>query len=406
MRTKLILLLLACVTIGVSYAYYTIFHTVTPYGNHYDLNVSAPLISRLRGKSEGPPSSRSHPLKLNDIQAVGSHNSYKQSVPHVEMALIRQSSEDAAKALDYSHLPLSDQLDLGMRQLEIDIYYDPNGGLYSDPLLPRITSLLPGAKEYDATKLASPGYKVMHAQDVDPRSSCLLFIECLTQIRNWSINRPDHAPILILLNTKDSKLDIPGTVVPLKFTEEAFDDLDRETLEVFSHNDLITPDHVRGSYPTLREAVVADNWPMFEAARGRVMFALDARPEIVKKYMRGKKSLEGLPIFVNSISTDADHAAYFTVNNPVEQQAHIQQLVKHGFIVRTRADADTKEARMNETQRREAAFASGAHYISTDYYLPRHEWGNYYVENKGQSVVACNPVRLSVECLPNTKSND
>ena len=50
-------------------------------------------------------------LHLNDIVTVGTHNSYKQAIPARMMSLIRMGSSKAAKELDYSHVPLAEQLD-------------------------------------------------------------------------------------------------------------------------------------------------------------------------------------------------------------------------------------------------------------------------------------------------------
>ena len=66
--------------------------------------------------------------------------------------------------------------------------------------------------------------------------------------------------------------------------------------------------------------------------------------------------------------------------------------------MRTRADANTFEARVNDTRRREQAFASGAQAISTDYYLPATHFGNdYRVVIEGG--IRCNPVLLSETCV-------
>jgi len=51
--------------------------------------------------------------------------------------------------------------------------------------------------------------------------------------------------------------------------------------------------------------------------------------------------------------------------------------VKAGFVVRTRADADTVEARSNDTTRRDAALQSGAQYVSTDYPHPETRLSDY-----------------------------
>ncbi|MEJ7680291.1 MAG: Ca2+-dependent phosphoinositide-specific phospholipase C [Segetibacter sp.] len=76
-------------------------------------------------------------LRLNEIQVIGSHNSYKQSIdPALFEFLSNQSKKDSASLsiIDCSHFSLSQQLDLGLLNLEIDVYADPKGGKYSHPL--------------------------------------------------------------------------------------------------------------------------------------------------------------------------------------------------------------------------------------------------------------------------------
>ena len=76
------------------------------------------------------------------------------------------------------------------------------------------------------------------------------------------------------------------------------------------------------------------------------------------------------------------------------QRGEIAELVRMGYLVRTRTDADTKEARANNTTRRDAMIASGAQVLSTDY--PQVEpapWsGHFSVALPGKAKVArCNP---------------
>ncbi|MCG8413305.1 MAG: phosphatidylinositol-specific phospholipase C1-like protein [Pseudomonadales bacterium] len=334
-------------------------------------------------------------LQMNDLQTIGSHNSYKLAIPPAELELIHGYNERSALTLDYSHLPLTQQLDMGMRQIELDIFYDPEGGRFSRPLLPQQTAGKPGTSAFDASELSAPGFKVLHSQDIDVRSNCMTWIACLEEIREWSKANPQHVPILIMFNAKEGGSAYPGVTPALDFTVTAYENLDAEILSVFNPSDLITPDEVRGDYPSLREGVLNGGWPALDAARGRVFFAMDERPEKVQMYMRGKKSLQGLPIFVNSVNEEADHAAYFTINDPVGSFERIQKAVKAGFIVRTRADANTIEARENDPSRREAAFATGAQYISTDYYLPRADFSPYQVQLPGNVIARCNPVRTA-----------
>lgn len=347
---------------------------------------------------EGPCATGHGTLKMNDLQAVGSHNSYKLAIPDPELALIRAYSEQSAQSLDYSHLSLTTQLNMGMRQIELDILYDPAGGRFADPLLPRQAARSYGALPYDASAMYEPGFKVLHSQDIDVRSTCPTWISCLQEIKAWSDANPEHVPILIMFNAKEGGSAYPGVEPALDFTVQAYRELDEETLSVFPARRIIKPDDVRANYPTLREAVLAGNWPGLDSARGKVLFALDEGGEKVRRYMDGRPSLEGLPMFVNSIDEHQAHAAYFTINNPIADQQRIQAAVKAGFLVRTRADANTFEARINSTERREAAFASGAHYISTDYYVPRPEFSDYSVSLPGSVPARCNPLRLTGNC--------
>ena len=65
-------------------------------------------------------------------------------------------------------------------------------------------------------------------------------------------------------------------------------------------------------------------------------------------------------------------AAWFNVNDPIKDFDRIQKLVRDGFLVRTRADADTVQARANDTTQRDKALASGAQFVCTDYPQPDH----------------------------------
>ena len=325
--------------------------------------------------------------RLSDVQVIGSHNSYKLSIPAAELGLIEARAPEWAVALDYGHLPLTEQLDLGMRQLELDVYYDPEGGRYKDPLGPRLM----GA-EFDASDLERPGFKTLHVQDVDARSTCNLFTDCLSEIRSWSEAQPDHVPMLILINAKQAPIDLPNSTIPLAFDAAAFDALDAEIRSVFGEDHLLTPDDVRGDAGTLRDAVFADGWPALSEARGQVFFALDEPPAVVEIYRRGEVSLNGHVMFINSTAPDATDAAYFTINDPIEDGADISARVSEGFIVRTRADANTLEARSGDRTRLDAALASGAQYISTDYYQPRAAWSDYAAKLPNDETVRANPL--------------
>jgi hypothetical protein len=297
--------------------------------------------------------------------------------------------------LDYAHRALTEDLDDGARQIELDVYYDPQGGRFADPLGPRML----GHRLDDATaaELAKPGFKVMHIPDFDFRSTCTRFVTCLRSVKAWSDAHPDHIPVLILINAKDdSPLGNSGAAIA-KFDTTAFDALDAEVASVFAEDDLITPDQVQGKHATLRAAVLAGGWPKLGKARGRVFFALDEAPDKVAIYRGKRHSLEGRRMFVNT-DESSPAAAYMTLNEPLQDAKRIRAAVEAGFIVRTRADADTLEAREGRTERRETALGSGAQYVSTDYMQPDPRFPGYSVRLPDGATTICNPVRAQSKC--------
>jgi hypothetical protein len=338
-------------------------------------------------------------VRIHQIQSVGSHNSFKQAIPASVMALIAARSEASARSLDYAHRPLSEQLDRGARKLELDLHHDPEGGRFLDPLGPRQVRAQGGTPPAeDLSAFARPGIKVFHTPDIDYYSWCVLFTDCLGQVKAWSDANPDHAPILLMLNTKDSGLSWEGATPVSPFGAEAFEAMDREIASVFPDARIIRPDDVRKGHASLREAALAGAWPSLGEARGKVMFAIDNSPQRTAPYAEGRPSLEGRKAFINT-DPEAPAAAYFTMNDSIGQRAEIQARVKAGFLVRTRADANTQEARTGDVTRREAAFASGAQWVSTDYQWPEPRLGSdYRVAIPGGAVARCNPVSAPPGC--------
>jgi hypothetical protein len=327
-------------------------------------------------------------LKMNQLQTMGSHNSYHAGIAPLEMAIIRARNPKGADSLDYAHEPLTDQLNDGARQLELDFVYDPKGGRYSTPLSRK---LAPNTTPYDLTSMAKPGMKVIHIPDIDYRSVCPLLVDCFKEIRTWSKAHPDHVPILIIFNLKQDTTKVPGAVPLLPFDATAMDAVDAEIRSVFKPGEIITPDQVRGKHATVREGAMAGGWPTLKAARGKFILAMDESPDVVAVYRGARKSLEGRMMFVN-IDEASPAAGYITLNEPIKQHDRIQAAVKAGLIVRTRADADTWEARKNDTAPREAAFTSGATYISTDYRHPDTRFSTYEARLPDGVVARENPV--------------
>lgn len=308
-------------------------------------------------------------LCLNDIQIIGSHNSYKVPIEEPLFQYIYEIDSISATSLQYGHVQFNEQLNMGLRSLELDVFHDPHGGYYNQPKgLSILADLHLPQKEFDAErKLNEPGLKVFHIQDIDFRSHHLLFKDCLNTIKQWSKNNPGHTPIIILINAKDKIVD--GLREPLPFTAKALDSIDMEIASIFTDDELITPDFVRGNNDTLEKAILKNGWPKLIDVKDRFLFVLDEKPEKNELYLMGHEGLKGRIMFVNS-QEGRPESAFRVVNNPVEEFGYIQDLVKKGYMVRTRADEGTIDSRINDYSRFEKAKASGAQVISTDYYIP------------------------------------
>ena len=306
-------------------------------------------------------------LPINRVQVIGSHNSYKQAIDTALFSMFKAKNPSAAMGLEYSHVPLGEQLDLGLRNLEIDVYADEKGGKYAHPKgLEWESAAHPPA--YDPTgEMNKPGFKVFHVQDLDFRSNCPTFEGCLKQLKAWSDAHPDHYPIYVTMNAKDAEIKAPGFTIPEKFTTEVFDRLDKEIIDYLGRNYLITPDDIRGTYPSLEQAVLANHWPTMRTERGKFIFILDEGGEHRDAYIAGHPSLKGRVLFTDS-PAGTPEAAFMIINDPKKDGARIHEMVKKGYMVRTRADADTREARANDKSGFVAACASGAQIITTDYY--------------------------------------
>jgi hypothetical protein len=190
-------------------------------------------------------------VKLNQIQVIGTHNSYHAGIAPSEAKLWQIKNPETFLGFDYQHPPLPEQLDSGVRQIELDLYLDTQGGLYAHPTGPRMAAEagLPPDPPFDPSGVvAKPGFKVMHVPDFDYRSVCQPRVACLEQVRDWSRAHSHHIPIFILIETKQDSSPSPMQSNPAEpFTSAAFDALDAEIRSVFSVQDLITPDNVRGS---------------------------------------------------------------------------------------------------------------------------------------------------------------
>ncbi len=301
-------------------------------------------------------------IRLNQMQALGTHNSYH-TYPTPGL--------DGILALQYFQDPLDVQLqDQGVRQFELDV---------------------------NVTNDGTGTFAVLHIQGIDEGTTCRAFLDCLTTIRNWSQANPQHVPIAIQLELKDNDFALPG----LPFSNWVAPDLDRfdnAIRSVFAGDEMFTPDDLRGGYTTLPGAIAAEGWPRINAVRGQVMFLMDNGAPFRGWYRAGHPGLAGRVLFTNANPGD-DDAAFVKRNDAKGSLADIQSLIAQGYVIRTRTDSETAEARVNDTTTRDAAFAGGATWVSSDFVVPGRAFGTpYVVAIPGGTPARCNPINSPSWC--------
>jgi len=291
-------------------------------------------------------------LRLNDVQARGTHNSY-----HVQP----ENPVDASHF--YTHAPLDEQLqEQGVRQFELDVHYRTD-----------------------------VGFEVFHLPGFDEVSTCRLFIDCLQTIKGWSDANPYHIPIMIWIEPKD---EIDAIVPDLEMIAGHYDELDAEIWTVFPAWQVITPDDIRGDHDTLPDALAADGWPTLGEIRGRVLFAMLDSGEHREAYVGDTGNLAGRAMFVDASEPTDPFAATFKMDNAQGDATEIGENIALGFLITGNADgADGSDA--DNTARRDATLAAGTHFVATDH--PVDE-GGYFLDIPGGSPARCNPLTTDATC--------
>ncbi|MBI2390404.1 MAG: hypothetical protein HYV09_12515 [Deltaproteobacteria bacterium] len=301
-----------------------------------------------RPASRPPAGPLDDQLRMNQLQAKATHNSY-----HV------QKYPDSPAMWAYSHAPLDVQLDTqGVRGFELDVHW------------------VPECERHD----------VLHLPIVDDVSTCRRFTDCLSVIRAWSDRHLGHHPLFVQIEAKDD-----GALAAAQRLEA----LEREILSVFPRESVITPDEVKGDATTVASAVATTGWPTLARTRGRILFWLLASAgdgKLRDVYTHGSKDLSGRLMFVSSAPGDP-FAAIAVIDDPVADRAAIDNAIAAGMIVRTFAEKNAT------TPSAEEAFASGAQVIATDYPVPVAST-SWYFRDPGV------PSRCNAVTAPSTCTDD
>jgi hypothetical protein len=268
-------------------------------------------------------------LPLDRLRMIGTHNSYRSRADALRLFFIGLAQPGEPARLDYTHPPLTDQLNDGVRSFELDIRY------------------------------RAGRFEIAHVPLVDNRTPEPDLGLALEEISLWSDRNAGHVPVILLFEVKDDYMFLePGL---RKMGGPELDRLDALLRQELGSR-LFTPDDVRGGAPTLPEALRLRGWPTVGSLRGRVMAILHEDETYRVPYVAGHPALEGRAMFTCAPPGSPD-AGVAVADDPVADAARIKGLVARRSIVRTRADGDG----VHGPAGLEAALSSGAQIVSTDF---------------------------------------
>lgn len=295
-------------------------------------------------------------VPLSKIQVIGSHNSYKKVMDEKLYQHLLQK-DTGVSTLYYDHPSIEKQLNLGLRNLEIDIWKDDNGGKYANPSGAKIAN-----KTYEwQSEMKTPGFKIFHMPDVDYETHQPNFEKQLRELKKWSEQNLTHETVFITLELKDEKEDKETS-----FTYQDIEAINQQIQDNLGAEHLITPKELKRQ----NNQII---WPSIDQSRGKFVWIIDNTD--YRRELFDKIEIEQSNIFLN-VAIDHPKAGCMILNNPYDET--IPQLAEKGIIIRTRADDSTKQARNNDYSTFEQAKKSKAQIITTDYYIPSELFPSTY----------------------------
>lgn len=278
-------------------------------------------------------------VKYNEVSFLGTHNSYQKECVLARQKLFRDAStvtfglvkaEKAKFSADY----LTDQLNLGVRSVELDVETVVSDGKTS--------------------------FVCSHAPVLDSPTHCYDFALALKEIKLWSDANPNHLPVTIIIEPK--KVFIPDK--NMRYFSCAYANELGEQAKLTFGDTLITPADMMGNHSSLKEMREADGWMTLSETRGHVMLLLHDTT-VTDKYIAQDTSIKSQVMFpmLRYDSRDKDYASFLLINKPKDIQTQADEVLEKNLIIRTRSD---NYGSYKETDS-QIALNSGAQIVSTDY---------------------------------------
>ena len=300
-------------------------------------------------------------IKFNEISFIATHNSY-QTPSTKEYKKIFSNLDKLTFGLvngsktDFWSESLTDQLNCGIRSLEMDVeVFDRNGEI---------------------------SFTCMHSPNFDMTTSCYDFSLGLKEIAMWSDNNPNHLPVTIIVEPKQTFLPMKDMkALNVDYAKE-LDKMLRETLG----EKLFTPADMLRDFGSFGEMRAADDWCEVKDMLGKVLILLH-EGNVTENYINIDPSIKSQAMFPMLRPKDAerDCTSFILCNKPEELLEINDYIIKEKkIIVRTRTDKFTEVTQ----SRLENAMKSDAHIVSTDFPIRTDLTPDSYVVtfNNGKTV--------------------
>lgn len=295
--------------------------------------------------TSGGADAGSAPMTMEGLQVVGTHNSY-----HIAPLIPFDASHK------YTQKPLDEQLDGGVRALELDLH------------------------------LASDGtFDVYHITTIDSGSTCQKLDRCLGLVATWSNAHPRHAPIFIWLEIKD---DVGGLPI------NDLGAIETVVLRAVPRERVITPAWLRGTHASPRERIMTAGWPTLDEARGKIMLDWVNRDARTQAFSQDSASLDSRAIWANAATGDFAQP-WAVVTKDLEQPSDIAAAHAAHLLIGVNTCAinmtdDACTARLGQFQ------PTGVQMLDDD--LPFQISGrNYWLHLPGGSP-GCDPITAPSSC--------
>ncbi len=283
-------------------------------------------------------------VKYNEVAFLGTHNSYKigstEQYKKLYDALdVATFSIIGSETADFTADTLTQQLELGIRNLEIDIETVVSDG--------------------------SVSFAVSHIPYLDNVSSCYDLALALEEVKLWSENNPGHLPVSVIIEPKRAVVPIDGM---RGFNIEYANILDNLVSEILGDT-LLTPKDMMGDYASFKDMRENDGWLPLGDTMGKVLVLLHDC-SATTRFIKQDETIKSRAMFpvLRYNDRNKSYTSFILDNEPDAALRHEEEnLDKCNLIVRTRADSfpDFSE------ERYELINQCSSQIISSDY-VARH----------------------------------